>query len=460
MVKIAGSLDKRVAVRRDWTQGSIIQNILLLSWPVIVLGFLYTINLILEMIWIGKLGPASIAGVGIGGFIVVLVIAVKSGLSMGERATVARLIGAGDYAGANHIAGQSYIIGVAYAAIVALIGVLFARQIFGLFGLEADAVNEGSAYLRIVLAGWVTEAFWITSFSVMQASGDTITPMKIAIVIRIVNATLGPFLILGLWLFPPLGVTGAAITYITATSLGMAICLWVLFTGRTRIHLNVRDFHPDVKTIWRLLKIGLPSSATGLGKSFGDLILTRLLVPFGTLALASNNLVYRIESFINTPSQGFGNGASVLIGQNLGAQQPKRAAKSGWIALGLVGGVMMIFCAALLMWAENIISLFNADPELVRTGSAFLRIAVTGYLGMSIVYVMQNCISGSGDTLPPMIISLSMLWVVQIPLAFILSRFTSLGVYGIRWAMAISFILGAIAYICYFWSGRWKRKKV
>jgi putative MATE family efflux protein len=460
MTNMMDSLEKRAIVGRNWTEGSIVQNMLLLSWPMIVLGLLYTVNLIFELIWVGQLGAASIAGVGIAGFIVMLVGTVKSGISAGERAMVARFIGAGDIAQANHVAGQAFVISLAYGVLIALAGILFARQIFGLFGLETDALAEGTAYLRIVLTFWVTEAIWITSLSVMQASGDAMTPMKIAVVIRIVNAVIYPVLILGWWIFPRLGVIGAAIAYIITTSLGMIICFWVLFTGRTRLRLTIREFYPDLKIIWRIMKIGIPGSIMGLGKTFGDLVLTWFMIPFGTLALAAHNSIFRIESFINSPGIGLGFGSGVLVGQNLGAGQPRQAARSGWVALGLVAGFMLICSVVLLVWAEDIISFFTADPELVKIGSIFLRIAITGYLGMSVIYVMQNCISGSGDTVTPMLITLAMLWIVQLPLAFLLSRFTGLGVYGVRWAIVISFIVGAIAYISYFWGGRWKNKRV
>ncbi len=444
----------------DWTKGNIFQNILMISWPIIVLGALWSVNQILEMIWLGKLGASSIAGVGVGGFIVALVVTMKSGLSMGEKAMVARFIGAGDDAMANHIASQALVISAIYGVIVALIGILFTKQIFNLFNLEADAIAEGVTYLRIVLTGWWTEAFWITSFSLMQASGDTVTPMKVAVFIRFVNAAICPFLILGWWIFPRLGVTGAAITYILATGLGMSICLWILFTGQTRLHLNFRDFRPDFKIMWRIMKIGVPSSVAGLGKAFGDLILTWFMIPFGTVALAAHSLISRIEMFINTPNMGLGGGAGVLVGQNLGAGQQKQASRSGWMATGLAVGIMIIFSAVLLIWSEKIISLFSNEPNLVRLGSIFLRIAIAGYSGMSIVYLMQNCISGSGDTMPPMIISMVTLWIVQLPLAFFLSRFTNLGAYGIRWAIVIGIMVSAIAYITYFWQGRWKNKRV
>lgn len=405
-------------------------------------------------------GAASIAGVGVGGIVVLLVSTVKSGLGAGERAMVARLVGGGDVAAANHVTGQAFVISVAYSAIITVIGIFFIEPIFNLFGLETGAAAEGVIYLRIVLTGWFTEAFWMTSLNVMQSSGDTITPMKVAIIIRIVNAVICPFLVLGWWIFPRMGVSGAAIAYITTTSLGMLLCLWIFFTGKTRLRLTMKDFFPNLKTIWRILKIGIPASIMGLGKSFGDLVFTWFIIPFGTLPLAAHNLISRIESFINTPGISIGMSAGVLVGQNMGADQPEQAARSGWLATGLVEGFMIICSIVLLLWSQNIIGLFNVEPELLQFGANFLRIAIIGYLGMNIVYVLQNSISGSGDTVPPMLITLATLWVVQLPLAFLLSRFTNKGVYGIRWAIVVGYVMGAVVYIIYFWQGRWKRKKV
>jgi putative MATE family efflux protein len=451
---------KKNTAARDWTQGGIIPNLLLISWPMMVLGALYSVNLILEMIWVGKLGAASIAGVGVAGFVVLLVVSIKSGLSSGERAMVARLVGQKDVAAANRVAGQAYLVALVYGAVITLIGLFLVKPVFGLFALQSEAINEGVSYLHIVLTGWLTEAIWITSFSVMQASGDAISPLKIAIVIRIVNALLCPFLVLGIWIFPQLGVKGAAITYITATGLGMCICLWVLLTGRTRLHLRMKDFRPDPPLIWRMMKIGIPGALSTAGKTFADLVLTWLMIPFGTAALAAHNVLSRIESFINTPGNGLGTGSSVMVGQNLGAGQPKRAARSGWLATGLAASIMALCAITLLVWAENIVRIFNPDPDLVKTGVYFLRIAAVGYLGMSIVNILQSSISGAGDTLPSMIIALSMLWIVQIPLALVLSRETSLQIYGVRWAIVSSLWVGATAYLIYFWSGRWKRKKI
>lgn len=459
MTELTATSTPKVAIR-DWTQGSIVQNILLLAWPVMVLGVLYAANLILEMIWVGKLGAPSIAGVGVAGFIVLLVVSFKTGLSMGERAMVARFVGQGDLASANRVAGQAFLVSSIYGIIVFFIGAFLAGPIFSLFNLQTEVVQEGTAYLRLIMMGWLTEAFWMTAFGLMQASGDVISPMKAAIVLRIINALLCPFLVLGWWIFPRLGVQGAAITYVSATGVGMVITMWMLFTGRTRLKLSLKDFSPDLKLVWRMLKIGLPGGIAAIGSSFADLVLTWIMIPFGTAPLAAHNVLSRVEMFINTPGMGLGTAAGVLVGQNLGSKQPQRAARSGWLAAAIVSGFMLFCAITVFIWARQIIGIFTTDPQMVSVGADFLRIASAGYLAMGLNNILSSNISGAGDTLPPMLISLGRLWVIMIPLAVLLTRNTSLGAFGVRWSIVISLAVGAAAYLVYFLKGRWMRKKV
>ena len=121
----------------------------------------------------------------------------------------------------------------------------------------------------------------------------------------------------------------------------------------------------------------------------------------------------------------------------------------------------MVACSvAILLWAESIVGVFNTEPELVKLTSIFLRIAAAGYLLLGFVTVLQQSIVGAGDTLLATLFSVVMMWVVQLPLAFLLPQVTELGVYGVRWAIVIGIIVGAIIYVIYFRLGRWKRKKV
>jgi len=451
---------RRDALERDWTKGSITRNLLSLSWPMIIADGAWLLGYIIDLIWVGRLGVASIAGVGIAGIAVMLLMSARMGLSTGTKAMVARFVGAGNPDEANHVAMQAIVVSVAYTIVVAPIGVIFAEPILSLLGLEADVVSEGAAYMRIMFAGSAAMSFWWMSETIMWASGDVINPMKISIFIRCVHIALGPFLVFGWWIFPRLGVSGAALSNVAAQSLGMTLGLWFLFTGRTRLRLTLRNFRLDPNIIWRMVKIGIPASIMGMQRSLGNLALTWFMAPFGTFALAAHSLMQRVEMMLFMPSWDLGMAAGVLVGQNLGAHQPKQAERSGWLAAGFTEVVMLICSVVVLLWPESIIRVFNTEPGLVEVGSAFLRIAAAGYLVLGLTAVFQMSISGAGDTIPPMVISLVMMWVVQLPLVFLLPQITNLGVYGVRWAIVIGLIVGAAAYTIYFRLGRWKRKRV
>jgi len=212
--------------------------------------------------------------------------------------------------------------------------------------------------------------------------------------------------------------------------------------------------------IWRIVKIGVPASIMGMERSFGDLVLMWFMAPFGTLAIAGHALIQRMEAVLRMPCMGMGNASGVLVGQNLGAGQPERAEKSGWMAVGLGQGWALLISVAIWLWAENIVRIFNSEPAVIETAGTFLRIAATGYLFMGLYFIMQNSITGSGDTMPPMLVTMLNFWLLQVPLAFFLPEYTNLGVVGVRWAIVTGWIAGAIAYATYFRLGRWKRKKV
>lgn len=451
---------RRAAFGRDWTKGNIFKNLMSLSWPMVVTNTLMMLGPTIDMIWVGKLGSAAIAGVGVAGMAVQLVVVSMMGLMMGVRALIARFIGAGDMRGANQVIAQAFVIGFVFSVAMAAVGIFFAESILIWFGLEADVVREGAVYLRILFVGAVAMSFRIVSEAIMQASGDTVTPMKIAIGYRVLHIVLAPVLIFGLWIFPRMGVSGAAVTNIVSQSLGGIIGIWVLLSGRSLLRLSFRNFRLDLKIIGRVVKIGFPAFITGMQRSFSQIILMWFVVPFGTLAVAAHTINQRTELMIIMPGMSFGMGAGVLMGQNLGAGQPERAERSGWLAVAVVEGLMVIGSVFILVGAEHIIRVFNTEPGLVVLASSFLRIAVAGYVVAGFMGVFQQALSGAGDTIPPMIISLVTVWLVTLPLAYFLPIVTDLGVLGVRWAMAGGMIFPAVALTVYFKLGRWKHKRI
>ncbi|MEK7353398.1 MAG: MATE family efflux transporter [Chloroflexota bacterium] len=460
MAKSDSSTGRQPAARRDWTKGNILNNLVSLAWPIMIGSVLNTLGPVVDMIWVGKLGAASVAGVGVAAMLVQLLDALKMGLDMGTRAMIARLVGAGDNRGANNVALQGYVVTIGFAAIMGTLGVIFAGPIMTTMGLSPEVVARGAPYLRIQFVGILIMGLVRQNDGTMYASGDTLTPMRVAIVYRLFHIILDPFLIFGWWIFPRLETSGAAYANLISQGLGAGIGLWILINGYTRLRLNFKGFRPDANIIWRIVKIGVPASFTGMERNFGQLAMVWFVVPFGTVAVAAHSVIQRVEQFMQMPGQGLGQATGIMAAQNLGANQPERAEKSGWLGATLYSGIMIVAAIVLWFWAENIVRIFNSEPGLVKVAAAFIRIQIVGYLVFGYAVVLQQCLTSTGNTMAPALVVLLSIFGVQLPLAFFLTRFTSLGVYGTRWAIVISTIVTAVAYAIYFRMGKWKRKRL
>jgi putative MATE family efflux protein len=419
-----------------------------------------TMGPIIDTIWIGKLGSAEMAGVGVATIVVMLVNSLIMGLFTGLRAMVARFMGAGDTAGARHAAQQGIVLGAMFSLLAAVIGIFFADSILKIWNLEANVVAAGASYMRISLVGVFTMSFGMMSQNTMQASGDTRTPMVISIFSRLLHIGLCPLLIFGIGFFPELGVRGAALSSVITQGIAGLIGLWVLFNGKTRLRLTLKGFGFDGNVIWRMVKIGIPASINGLHMNIGNVVFMWFISPFGTLAVASHHLIARVDTIVVMPAMGLGTAAGILAAQNLGAGQPARAEKTAWLAISWFAGAFIVLSVPGFIFAHDIVRIFNTEPELVALASNFLKIQIAGYVVMGIGSIVMNVLNSVGDTLRAMAIDMLNLWGVRILLAYLLPKVTSLGVYGIRWAIVADSLSSAILFIIYLRAGFWKRKKV
>ncbi|MBU4317763.1 MAG: MATE family efflux transporter [Proteobacteria bacterium] len=453
-------LRRNPAFERDLTKGSISANLWALSWPTMISSTIFMIGPMIDMIWVGKLGSAAIAGVGVSGMAVMVIMSAIMGLNTGNRALLARFVGAGDQAQANHVAQQSFVISVIFAIIMAIIGIFHAEFILTFLGVKPDVVKEGADYMRVMFVGAITMSMMMMATGIMQASGDAIAPMKVSVSIRIFHMILCPFLVFGWWIFPEQGVKGAAMSNVLAQGLGAAILLWYLLTGRTRLKMSRKNFYFDRIMIWRIIKVGFPSSITGMERTFANFILMWLVVPFGTAAVAAQTLSERIDGMVNMPAMGLGQASGVLAAQNLGAGKPERAEKTAWTAVIWFSAVTFTGSIFIYFFAENIVHVFNKEQELVGITANFLRINIVSYLVFGVAVVLMNSLNGVGDTSIPMWTTMLTMWLVQVPMAYFLPRMTNLGVYGIRWGIVTGIVIRAVVYTFYFKGGRWKNKMI
>ncbi|MBI2171820.1 MAG: MATE family efflux transporter [Chloroflexi bacterium] len=461
---------------RDLTQGSIPRNLWWLAWPQMVESVLNVVDQIIDLIWAGIISVSAIAGVGIAQTYRQLTMTGRMGFDTAMRAQVARAIGAKDARLANHLALQGFTLSGGFSLIIGLSGAIFAVPLMQLLGLGQDIIDSASLYLRIQFLSVIGVSFRQMGGAALQAAGDAITPMKATTLTRVTHIVLSPFLIFGWLFFPEMGIAGAALADVIAQFGGSTWNFAVLFRGSSRLHLTLRGYRPDLPILWRIIKIGFPASVTGMERSTAQLVLVALVAHFGTLALAAFALTRRAESLAQLGGGGLGQASGVLVGQNLGAGSPDRARKTVLWALGYVIALAGALTLLLIIFAPWVVRAFTRDPELIPLGVDWLRILALSVFCLGAGQVFAQSFNTAGATLIPMVVSLVSFWIIEVPLALMLTgtpipvglfgltvTFPTIahwGQFGIAWAITIAMLIRALAFVPYFLGDGWLKKAV
>ena len=454
------SLFLRFQKERDLTSISISKGIWILAIPMIASNLLQAAFNLVDMIWVGRLGPSALAAVAMAGQILMIVMFVMIGIGIGTTAMVARAVGEKDRPKADNIAMQSLVVGFIGSILFAVIGYYLSPLLLEILGAKADVVQLGTGYLQITFLGVIVMFYMFLISAVLQGAGDAVTPMLILVVSTAINIILDPLLIFGIGFFPRLGVNGAAWATVIARAIGSIIALEVLLRGRSRVHVRMKYLRIDWDAIWRMLKIGFPASAGMSLRGLVGIVLIAVVAGFGTFAVAAYGAGMRLVMIALMPGFAMGMAAGTLVGQNLGARQTERAALSTWTTVGYYAIFMLLMTFIFLFFAPYLILLFNNNPEVVKIGTSFLRIMALGNIFLPLAIILNRSLSGAGDTISPMIITFISLWLIQIPLAIFLSRIPFFGLNGIWTAILASHIAQAAMVTFWFQTGRWKLKKI
>lgn len=445
---------------QDFTTGNLNRAIVLLAIPMVLEMVLESLFAVVDVFWVGRLGPDAVATVGLTESLLSLVFAVGLGLSLSTTAMVARRIGEKDPRGAAVAGVQAIILGLATSLLVGIPCLIFAPTLLRLMGATPEIVAVGSGYARIALGGSGAILLLFLNNAIFRGAGDAAIAMRLLWVSNIINLILDPCLIFGWGPFPKLGVTGAALATFTGRSIGVLYQFYRLLKGTERLRIMRQQLRADFGVLFRLLRVSLTGILQFAIAHTSWIGLVRIVSIFGAAALAGYTIAIRIVIFVILPSWGLSNAAATLVGQNLGARQPERAEKSVWrtglynmIFLGAVGVFFILF-------AEPIVRLFTQDPVVLPLAASALRIFSYGNIGYAYAMVMLQAFNGAGDTITPTIVNFFAFWMLELPLAYVLAIHTKLQAYGAYWAVVIAEASMAAVSIVLFKRGKWKKQKI
>lgn len=450
----------RSSLARDLTSGNLHRSIWYLAIPMALETGISNVAQVLDTYWVGRLGSAALAAVTISITFRWVINSLANGLGIGGLAVVARRIGENDDEAANHATWQAILLGIAASVLLGLLGLALAVPLLRLMGADDRVLPLGLSFMRIAFGGQFTLILvWVIN-SLLRGAGEARLAMSVIFLATAVNVVLEPLLVFGVGPIPGLGVAGSAWANVLGYGSGLLFQCVILVRGRARIRINLRDLRPDFPLMWHILKIALPSTIQMTLRSSSRLVVLALVGFFGTFATAGYGVAGRVLLIALIPGFGLGNAAGTLVGQNLGARQPERAEKTAWWVVAYNMAVVGSIAATVAMFAQPISAIFDPTPEVVQVSTQVLRIVAPTLIASAVGVVLGRSFDGAGNTIPAMAVNLLSLWILEVPLAYALSRWTPLGLTGVLWGRAIANIANGLIFAIWFRRGRWKTRKV
>ncbi|SCY39334.1 MATE family efflux transporter [Alkaliphilus peptidifermentans] len=410
--------------------------------PITVENVLQMMAGFVAMAMIGRIDTVSIAAVGISMRITQLIWAMFRGVTTGATVFVSQAYGANNIPKLKQIVKQTLMSAIVLVIIMQQVVYWNAPILLRIFGKNGPLLENGILYLRTVSWGLPFLAVTLVVAGILQGMGNAKTPMKIALIMNIINVCLNYVFIFGHLGFASMGLKGSAMATVTAQVIAAIIGLTILF-GKAGVvgKITIKDIISfDIKEVSAVYRVGGPTAMESLFWQFSAIILTKIILNFGEVALAAYQLGFQAESISFMPAAGFGVAATAFMGQSLGANKPemgKRYLKEiikGSMAITSIVVIVFVFFPSVVM------GLLTDQQEVIQIGVTYLMFMGMVQVPQNMSGVLNGALRGAGHTKVPMIVAAAGIWGIRIPLSIILTSYFGFGITAIWVAMSLDLI--------------------
>lgn len=360
---------------KNLTTGSVPHLIWKLSLPVMGSMALQSTYALVDLYWVGRLGGASLAGLGISLNTFFIVLAMGMAVGVGALATISQTYGRGDRDGVTAYFIQVLWLVAGIGGVAWVVGLLLAEPFIGWFTADEAVHAQGVAYFRIYTAVFFSHLFLIAVGFCWRAVGDFLVPTMVVMLTLAVNMVLDPLLIFGWGPLPALGISGAAYATVASQFLGVALYAYMMvFHGGKHLLVLRRPLRPNFALQWRMLRIGLLSGLQTLFFAIGLMLVYRVVRPYGGDASASVGVGFRIIQAGILPVVAVGAAVASLVGQNHGGNRPDRVRVALLWGLGYALCIDLVEYGLLAAAPTFWVGLFTEEPAIISLGASFLLI--------------------------------------------------------------------------------------
>lgn len=432
------------------------RKILALSLPAAVNSLLDMLQVVTDLIMVGRLSAFAVAAVGLGLQSLMFVFAVLTLLNIGTSALLSRFVGANKMKRASMGLSTLLRFALFLSFPVMVLWYFLASDIYVWFGTVDEVIVLGESYVRMLT--WMMPFVFmkLVFVSALNAAGDTKTPMYVKMVSIGLNIFLNYLFIFGKLGFPELGVLGAAVGTVIVNMLEF-IVYGILYLRHKMPYVPL--FCHSKSLLNRALKVGVPSSIERALTFSSFMLFTMVIAHYGTEILAGYQIGLRVEGLAFMPGIGFTIAAMALMGQGLGAKKPQQAKEDVLLVLKYTSGLMFLLSFFMILMPEKIVWIFTDEPKTIAEASLYLRIVGFSQIPLAFNFVLSGALRGAGASRQTLKINLVSLWCVRIVPAFVLSWYFH-SILFVYFAMISDTFVKAIWLWHTFQKGEWQTIKV
>ena len=455
------SFDRRIV------EGPIPGAVWRLAWPTMLQNVIGGLQGLIDHIMVGRyVGFTGNAAIGVSWQIFLVVIVFISSVFTGMGVLVARFTGQGDHEKVNRTVYQAFMTAATLSiGLMAPLGYVLAPSLLDLVNAAPEVQAEALPYLRTMFVFSFGMMMFFMTGGAFRSAGDAQTPLRLGIILTVLNITLNVIFIRGLGPIPAFGTLGAAMGTVIAGGVVSLIVLGLLVSGRAVVTFRgLTSWRPDLGVIKELLRFGLPTGIQGVAMNVGGVFLLRFI---GSLqqsaeAQAAYAVSYvELFSFITWTSVGLMGATAAVAGQNLGAGKPERAIAAVRIASRIGLMVAAAIGASFVLIPRVLLSVFGMDdPALLDLGVQLLRYLSVSGLFITVALTYTGGLQGTGDTKSPLYISIVSQLIVPLGMCFVIEQVRGLNPGDIWLAIVLGHATRCALSVIRFRQGKWRDIRV
>ena len=432
-----------------------------LAWPTMLEQLLQTAVQYIDTAMVGSLGTQATAAVGATSTVNWLVSSTISALGIGFLSFVSQACGAGDTEKVGRASAQAVLT-------VFICGLFFTALTLGLSSyvpvwMQVDPEIQAltAQYFFILYSPMLFRTAIIIFGTLLRSVGDSKTPMRVGLLVNVINVILNFLLIypsrnwLGLTLWGAgLGVVGAALASAVSFSIG-GVCITALYWKHPLISPKGQSLRPDFEILRPCLKVALPNALQRFGTSLGYVAFASMINSIGEVATAAHTIANTVESAFYIPGYGMQTAAATLAGNALGAKDNQRAGKLARMIIFLEVALMIVSGGLLFAFAPQMMRLFSKDLQVILLGSIVLKMVALSEPFYGVAIIIEGMMQGMGNTMLPFVFSITGMWGIRIVGTFLCTQLFGMGLVSAWACMIVHNMLLFTAFLIYYISGKW-----